>query len=209
MKQKMIITYITGFLFLLIIFAQFHINNQITGNTYLNISEDILQNGDLVFRQGRTAESQAVLLTDRKSSYSHVGIIYIDNKNPYVIHAVPGENINGPDFIKKEKITDFLTPRKAKRFAIYRSDFTNEERKIAATTAFNFYKEQKTFDNKYNLVTDDQLYCTELVIKVFQKAINESLNLSITHLNLVFGTLNVIMPGDIISNPHFNLIINN
>ena len=35
-----------------------------------------LQNGDLVFRKGRSIESQVVLITDRASSYSHVSYLH-------------------------------------------------------------------------------------------------------------------------------------
>lgn len=207
MTQKMKTISLIGFslIFLLLLF----VNQQFKGNEKLYLSEISLQNGDLIFRRGRSLESQAVLISDYNSRFSHVGIIYIDNKIPYVIHAVPGE-INGkPDFIKKEKLTDFLTPEKAADFALYRSDFDIEKRDSAALNALAFFQKNLVFDSNYNLDTNDQLYCTELVMKAFEKAVHHSLNFGTTRLNLLFRKVNVLMPGNIISNPHFNPIINN
>ncbi|MCK4408266.1 MAG: hypothetical protein KAV44_11365, partial [Bacteroidales bacterium] len=48
----------------------------------------VVKNGDLVFRKGRSIASRVVLITDRASSYSHVGVIYMLNEIPYVIHTV-------------------------------------------------------------------------------------------------------------------------
>jgi len=167
-----------------------------------------LQSGDLIFRRGRSAESHVVLLTDHKSQFSHVGIIYVENLVPYVIHAVPGENKGGPDFIKKEKLTTFLAPEKASTYSIYRSDYSEEINKSAALFANQLYRQKLLFDNKYDLKTDDKLYCTELVLKVFQQATNQSVKLHTTRLSVLIGNIDLIMPGNIIENPHFQPIIN-
>jgi hypothetical protein len=167
-----------------------------------------MQNGDLIFRRGHSTESQVVILTDRKSRFSHVGIICIENEMPLVIHAVPSENKRKPDFIKKEELTEFLNPEKASEFAIYRSDFSEEIKNRAAENAIQFFENKLTFDDKYDFTSDDQLYCTELVLKAFQPDILKSLKIKSTNLNFIFGNVDVIMPGNIIENPHFFKIIN-
>lgn len=168
-----------------------------------------VQNGDLIFRRGRSVESQAVLLSDRKSSFSHVGMVYLENEIPYVIHAVPGENNGSPDFIKMEQLDEFLSPEKAADFAVYRSDFPMEQCTAAAQNALIYFRRKIVFDGNYNLQTSDRLYCTELVMKAYEQAIHQSLNLQTTHLKFLFRNMNVLLPGNIIENPHFFKIINN
>jgi hypothetical protein len=173
-------------------------------NSKINtITEYNIQNGDLIFRRGLSTESQIVIITDRKSRFSHVGIICIENGIPFVIHAVPVENKGEPDFIKKEKLTEFLNPKKASEFAIYRSDFSKEIKNQAAINAFQFFENKLTFDDKYDFTSDDQMYCTELVLKAFQPDSFKSFQIKSTSLNFIFGNIDVIMPGNIIENPHF------
>lgn len=172
------------------------------------VTESLIQNGDLIFRRGHSAESQVVIITDRKSRFSHVGIICFENAIPFIIHAVPGENKGEPDFIKKEKLTEFLNPEKASEFAIYRSDFSGEIKNRAVVNAIQFFENKLTFDDKFDFTSDEQLYCTELVLKAFQPDSFNSLAIKSTRLNFIFGNIDVIMPGNIIENPHFFKIIN-
>ncbi len=201
------------FFFSLTIFVLFCINILSCGlikskNSELSQLNSQVQNGDLIFRRGRSAESQAVILTDRKSRYSHVGIIFFESEIPFVIHAVPGEKPNDNNFIKKEKLTEFLNPKKASEFAIYRSDFSKDIKNRAVLNAIQFFENKLTFDDKYDFNSDNQLYCTELVLKAFQPDLFKSLTIKSTNLNFIFGNINVIMPGNIIENPHFFKIIN-
>jgi hypothetical protein len=193
--------------FLLFLFLILNISQSKTPGIN-TVTEYNIQNGDIIFRRGYSTESQAVILTDRKSRFSHVGIICIENGIPFVIHAVPGENKGKPDFIKKEKLTEFLNPEKASEFAIYRSDFSEEIKNRAVVNAIQFFKNKLTFDDKYDFTSDEQLYCTELILKAFQSDSFKSLTIQSTSLNFIFGKLDVILPGNIIENPHFFKIIN-
>lgn len=165
-----------------------------------------LQNGDLVFRRGRSAESHAILLTGHKSAYSHVGIVTMEGSTAWVIHAVPGENGKGPDYIRRETVADFLTPEKASRFAVYRADFTPDTRNRAAERAYAFFREHRLFDDRYDMDSDDKLYCTELVIKAFRQAEASLPGVGMTELDLIFGKITVMFPGNLIENPHFHLV---
>ena len=177
-------------------------------SVYCNFNFQNLQNGDLIFRRGRSVESHVVLASDHKSNFSHVGIIYIENHVPFVIHAVPGENKGGKDYIKKELVEDFLLPDKASEFAIYRTDFPQEINDQAAINAHLYYLHKLIFDDKYDLSTDDKLYCTELIIKAFQHARQNTWNINTTTLNILFGNIEIIMPGNFIENQHLHPIIN-
>lgn len=168
-----------------------------------------LQNGDLIFRRGRSVESHAVLITDPGSRFSHVGLVIIESETPYVVHAVPGENKNGPDYIRKEKVEEFLSPEKASVYSIYRSNFSKEINTKAAQIASRLYHEKVLFDKSFDLTTTDQIYCTELILVAFQAASNNALKLNTTQLDVLFGKLEILMPENIIEDSHFQPIINN
>ena len=174
----------------------------------LRIELTKLQSGDLIFRKGRSLESHIVLTSDNKCKFSHVGIIYFENTIPFVIHAVPGENKHGKDYIRKETVSDYLAPDKASKYSVYRSDLGQAINEHAAMIAYYFYEKKYLFDNKYDLVTSDKLYCTELIQKAFQQASNQALNINTTRVNILFGAMELIMPGNIIENPHFQNINN-
>jgi len=169
-------------------------------------SMEELCDGDLVFRRGRSPESHAVLIGSPGNAFSHVGMVVREQGQAWVIHAVPGENGNGPDFIRRESLAEFLAFKKASRFAVYRADFPDSIRTRAADAALSFFREQRLFDNRYDLETDDRLYCTELVLKAFGQANAALTGLGMTELDLVFGKISLLFPGNLIENPHFHLI---
>ena len=190
------------FLFLpgiFVIRAKTHSENSFTT---INV-ESGLQNGDLIFRRGKSPESYAVLVSGPQCRFSHVGIICIENGKPLVIHAVPGENKKGPDFIKKEKISEFLAPKKASGYAVYRSDFPAEMNKLAAQKARQYYQNKLSFDNQYDLNSDDKMYCTELVLKAFENNRLFPGEIKTTEINFIVGKKQIVFPGNILENPHF------
>lgn len=167
-----------------------------------------LDQGDLIFRRGRSAESYAVLAADQYCQYSHVGMVVFEKGILYVIHAVPGENGEKPAFIKKERISEFLDFPKAARYAVYRSDYDAKVRAKAARTALDFYRRKLLFDNGYDLASDDKLYCTELVIKALQHAGLRISDFPTTEINLLFARKKLILPGNITEDPHFYKLLN-
>jgi hypothetical protein len=177
-------------------------------DTFCNLQVKDLSNGDLIFRRGRSVESYAVYITDEHKGFSHVGIICFENGDPFVIHAVPGENGEEPAYIKKEKIVDFLNSKKVSHYAIFRPGFPVAINKSAAMNALQFYYKKLTFDNQYDLNTDDKLYCTELVIKAFRKTNFNIGEFPVTELNFGFEKKRLFLPGNILENQHFIKIIN-
>ena len=123
-----------------------------------------LKDGYLVFRKGRSIESYVVLITDRASFYSHVGVIYMINKIPFIIHTVPDESENGIDYVKMEKLSVFFSSEKSSRGSIFRlkEQYTNSS-KLAALTAKSYFDDKIIFDDAFDLKSENKLYCTELV----------------------------------------------
>jgi uncharacterized protein YycO len=158
-----------------------------------------LQNGDLIFRRGRSIESQIVLLTDRNSKYSHVGIIYLKDKKPFVVHSVPSENGTEYELIKMERVEKFLSEDKAAQFAVFRlEDSLMNTTRVASEFAYNYYLNKFRFDNQYDLNSDTKLYCTELIWKAYKNAGVDLVQNRLHDINFIVINKKMIMPSSII-----------
>jgi hypothetical protein len=162
-----------------------------------------LRNGDLVLRRGRSVESYAVYLLDKNRDYSHIGIVYIEDNIPYIIHVIPDK----PAIVRKDSPEEFLSAHNASLYKIIRADFTAQKLAEVAETANAFYAQKLTFDNNYDLSTDNSLYCTELVLKAFGRCNIRFPEILPQKIKLLFGTYSVIMPGSFLENSHFTGII--
>jgi len=181
-------------------FIKLHPNKSASTQNSISVLKKInLQNGDLIFRRGTSIESQVVLLTDQNSEYSHIGMIYKINGKLFIIHTVPKENDDDPGYIKLEPIDEFLSGGKAVRVAVYRLIQNSSEKiNIASSYAYNCYIKKLCFDNNYDLVTDAQLYCTELIWKAYNRAGIDLVNNRLRNINLIITSKIMIMPSSII-----------
>lgn len=161
-----------------------------------------IKNGDLVLRCGRSIESFTVYTADNNSEFSHIGIISIENNMSYVIHAVPCND----NLIKKEKLTDFISPKFASTYAIYRTNFNTSILKKVVNQAQLFRIKKYTFDTNYDLKTNTKLYCTELVLKAFQNT-GIQLNIKPSEFNYIVGKQEIILPSEFTKSPYFYKII--
>ncbi len=184
-------------------------SNQIQ-TSVLALSKLNLQNGDLIFRRGTSIESQIVLLTDQDSEYSHIGMIYKINGKLFVIHTVPKENDADPGYIKLELIDEFLSDGKATRVAVYRLIQNSSEKiNIASSYAYNCYFKKLCFDNNYDLVTDAQLYCTELIWKAYKHAGVDLVCSRLRNIGFIITNKIMIMPSSIIESKLLKEIYSN
>lgn len=199
MKNKVLLfslLFIVIFSAITIFLTYFSFENEST--VVKKINQHKLKNGDLILRCGRSPESYAVHLADSKATFSHIGIISIEHNEIFVIHAVPNEN----QFIKKDKIHIFLSPKNASKYAIYRTPYSQNILKNVVFEAQSFYNKKYTFDNDYDLNSNSKLYCTELILKAFQ---NSGINLKIKPkpFNYVLGKHQIIFPSEFTKPPLF------
>lgn len=126
-----------------------------------------LQVGNIIFRRVDGPTSHFLDLVDGQAHYSHVGIVMVtDGGEVLVINVVPGES--GSSFVLAEPWMAFLEP--ALSFAIFRPyPEAGVAGALAADWAYSRVDEIP-FDMKFNLETDDALYCTELVWKAYAAA---------------------------------------
>jgi len=166
-----------------------------------------LQDGDLVFRKGRSIESQVVLIADRKSSYSHVGVVYIINNITYVIHTVPDESSDDITYVKMEKLSVFFSAENASIGSVFRlkRQFTNKA-ELASLKAKSFYDNKLVFDTAFNMKSDDKLYCTELVWKAYKMVGIDLIQDKFDKLFLPFVKGFVILPSSLLHSSYLEEI---
>jgi hypothetical protein len=182
-----------------------------TQNSGFILSKQIgLQNGDLIFRRGRSIESQIVLLSDGNSDYSHVGMIYLKDGKPLVVHSVPAENGDEYELIKLESVEDFLNEDKAVQFAVFRlEDSLMNSTKAASEYAYNCYLNKFRFDNQYDLNSDTRLYCTELIWKAYQQTGIDLVQNRLHDINFIVINKRMIMPSSILESKYLKLVHSN
>lgn len=203
-----------GFYILLVIilisslsyFAWFLLSPPLSHEGFKDVS---LENGDLIFRRGRSAESFAVYIADKDRDYSHIGIIVIDNNKPFVVHATTGESEVKPEVIRKDPLEYFIHKKRASHIALYRPIINKKEKAKIAKQALKFYMEKRVFDDRYDLKSDDKLYCTELVLKAY-KIINVDLSdIKPEVFDIRVGKVKIIFPSAFIRNTNFYKIFSN
>ena len=163
--------------------------------------------GDLVFRKGIGAKTQAVLHVDSMGIYSHTGIIVKHNDILMVVHITPGERKEGEltDKIKAEPIGVFWGDDRAQNGAVYRLKNNSLGSKVGIQ-ALRLLQKGILFDHDYELSDTTQMYCTELVWYIYKQA-GKDISFgkrSILNVPLYSGTY--IFPSDLYRNEEFQLI---
>jgi hypothetical protein len=119
-----------------------------------------------------------------------------------VIHSVPYEEGNGNNEMKCEKLESFLSFDKASRAAVYRVHGMSDAGLTKAVQwAKKAFDARVKFDEEYNLVSDDKLYCTELIWKCYRASGIDLVKGQFDNLNIPLKGGNYILPGRLILNP--------
>ncbi|MFN8285550.1 MAG: YiiX family permuted papain-like enzyme [Chitinophagales bacterium] len=126
---------------------------------------DALRNGDIIFQTSLSNQSMAVQLATH-SKWSHMGLLFQQNGKWFVYEA--GATVKSTPleaWIKHGKDGHYVV----KRLKDYDSYFTSEtEQKMKAAA-------NKYVGKKYDLYfewSDDRIYCSELVWKIYNDALN-------------------------------------
>lgn len=123
-----------------------------------------LQTGDLVFQTSTSSQSEAIQLATN-SPYSHMGIVFEMSGRIWVFEAVqPVEAIPLRDWINRGKDRKFVAKRLKKAETLL--DKTGKVRLQLEA--------EKHVGKDYDLLfswTDEQMYCSELVWKMYRDAL--------------------------------------
>lgn len=184
-------------------------------------SASVFKDGDLVLRDGQEFSSQLIKQFNRHDqTYSHSGLVFIENGIPVVYHIIPAEEGND-DKMKRDSLEKFCNPRKNSGFAIYRYDLSAVEIKLLKTQVLQWYQEKVRFDSAFDYNTNQRMYCSEMIRKGLDQATKGRIVLPVTrpsineaaffspHLNIpagVLAKLDIISIDNLFINPHCQLI---
>lgn len=124
-----------------------------------------IQNGDIIFQTSKSSQSKAIQLAT-KSKYSHMGIIYKNNDKYFVYEAVQP--------VKLTPLKEWINRGENKHYVIKR--LKNSENILTDSIV----KEMKVYGQKfkgksydtYFEWSDDKIYCSELVWKIYKEVTN-------------------------------------
>ncbi|MCZ2106140.1 MAG: hypothetical protein LC106_01965 [Burkholderiales bacterium] len=122
------------------------------------------QAGDIIFRQGTEAVSHLVRAIDQ-GTYSHVGLLVGQPGAWQVIHATPAERPGQRDAVVLDSLEFFLSPERARAFAVYRVTAGQAiQRQQAVTWAVAQQGRPFAVQEQGN-----SIYCTTLVWQAWQR----------------------------------------
>ena len=132
-----------------------------------NSSND-LRNGDIIFQISKSRQSEAIQKATN-SKYSHVGVIYKNDNKIYVYEAVQP--------VKLTPINEWIDQGENKHYVVKRLKNRNEiltEDKIKKMKEAGEKFNKKSYDIYFEW-SNDKIYCSELVWKIYKEALNVEL----------------------------------
>ena len=141
---------------------------------------DLLKDGDLVVRLHNSPVSAIVRDFNRvDKSYSHAGIVFIENECPMVYHITPSED-NRKGIIRKDSFLLFCNPAENTAYGIYRYQLSSNELARAKIILQQWFEKRIAFDPLFGLQTDDRMYCSEMVAKLIAKTTEQRIIIKTT-----------------------------
>jgi hypothetical protein len=123
------------------------------------------QNGDIIFQTSRSSQSVAIQRAT-KSKYSHMGIVYIRNGQPFVFEAI--------EPVQLTPFGDWVARGDGGHYVIKR--LSNAKALLTPEALERMLKAGKKFEGRhYDLYfewSDDRIYCSELVWKIYKHALD-------------------------------------
>ena len=162
----------------------------------------LLRSGDMVLRAGSDATSYMLRQMNLKNStYSHCGIVMIENGYPFVYHSIGGED-NPDSHLRRDSASFFFSPKTNERLGVARLDLTPAAIERLHGIVQRYYKAGVMFDMDFDLKTDDKLYCAEFVYKSVREAAQDTTLFSTTTV----GTRTYVAVDNLFTSPHAQLI---
>jgi len=137
----------------------------IMGDHTPNHQEQQFQEGDIIFQTSLSAQSKAIQLATN-SKYSHVGILFMDKGDWYVFEAIQP--------VKSTPLKQWIDRGKDKYYVVKR--LKNADGILKPEVLQQMKKEGEKYKGKnYDLYfewSDERMYCSELVWKIYKNAAN-------------------------------------
>jgi hypothetical protein len=133
-----------------------------------------LQDGDIILRTGNDVISSLFAqLNQTDKTFSHCGIAFCEEGKWMVYHSIGGED-NPDEKLRKDPFEKFIGSDHNLGYAVCRYPLTGKQSEKLQVTISDFFIRQVPFDMKFDLHSDDRLYCAEMVYKAFNKALDTS-----------------------------------
>jgi Permuted papain-like amidase enzyme, YaeF/YiiX, C92 family len=162
----------------------------------------LLRSGDLALRLGEGADSYMLAQMNRKNkSFSHCGLVMVENGYPFVYHSIGGED-NPDQRLRRDSANFFFTPQHNMSIAIVRYDLAVDKINELEHVVAAYYKQRPKFDMKFDISTDDKLYCAEFIYKALNKAAHDT---GYIRTSLLLGH-SVVSIDDLFINPHAGFV---
>lgn len=131
----------------------------------LSSGKNQFQNGDLIFHTSKSNQSQAIQIVTN-SKYSHMGIIYKEGNEYYVYEAVqPVKLTRLKNWINRGENGTYVVKRLKNSSQLLTKEGLEKMKWVG----------QKYLGKDYDLRfewSDDKIYCSELVWKIYKEALN-------------------------------------
>lgn len=175
----------------------------------LDIKPELLQSGDLIFRRGRSLTSRMVFLADPSSTYSHVGLLFVDGPEVQVIHVVPGDAAAATAPVRIEPLASFVEARHATAVSVRRLEHERAGRYAAqaAAAAYSYARASVPFDAHFDLQSKDRLYCTELVWRAYLDAGIDLVDGVFRRIQTPFGVGDYLPPSSLLNSRHLREVL--
>jgi hypothetical protein len=139
----------------------------------LDSLQQLSKAGDLIVRLSDDLISMQVSgLNLQDKRYAHAGIVYDSIGQKWVKHLHPNTN---PAYMQTELLDSFIVPEKTIRCGLYRYQISDLEKKKWLQQIDSLQEKGVVFDRLYDLTTDDEMYCSEMIAKTLAKATSPSI----------------------------------
>lgn len=142
--------------------AAFYNTSSWSQPVHKNLEKIVYMEGDIIFQSGESDQCKAVKLATH-SEYSHVGMITFIDQKPFVLEAVEPVRITPLATWKTHGIGGRYTVMRLKNRSAEIQDTEIDRAKDIANKMLGLH-----YDIYFNW-GDDQLYCSELVWKIYQR----------------------------------------
>ena len=123
-----------------------------------------LRSGDIIFHTSQSSQSRAVQLA-MKSPYSHMGLVLYRRDKPYVFEA--------SKTVRYTPLKEWIARGVGGKYVVKR---LRDDSSIDGTTVEKFLRLAAEYEGKpYDLYfewSDDRIYCSELVWKIYSRALS-------------------------------------
>ncbi len=130
-----------------------------------SIDLSLLQEGDIIFQESRSNQAKALKLAT-KSRYTHVGIVFKGANGLYIMEAVQPVRITPFNSFIRRGVNHHFVVKRLKDSNQILSKSKIDEMKEFGTTFIG-----KDYDPYFGW-SDQRIYCTELVWKIYDHTLN-------------------------------------